>query len=265
MNRDDLNIWVLSHKDIDDLYDYEDCHKRMHIGAALNKETKHEYRDDIGNNISVKNPFFCELTGQYWVWKNADKTNNVGFEHYRRHFPLKSNEINNILTEYDIILPERTNLYTSIQSDYIYNHSFHDIHMIEKIIKDLYPEYGESWDKYMKGMGYMYYRNMFITNWENFDKLFTFIFDILNEFERRNNLKTFEDYKRHIENHAEHVLLEEHVKNGTTWKEYQLRLCGFISERLVTLWTRHNIPSEKIFEIKLDSSDKLIPVNKYNC
>ena len=37
------------------------------------------------NNISEKNPYYCELTGLYWAWKNLD-AEYIGLVHYRRYF-----------------------------------------------------------------------------------------------------------------------------------------------------------------------------------
>lgn len=41
--------------------------------------------DNTGDNISAKNKMYCELTAQYWAWKNLD-ADYYGFMHYRRYF-----------------------------------------------------------------------------------------------------------------------------------------------------------------------------------
>ncbi len=43
--------------------------------------------DNTGDNISLKNKSYCELTTQYWAWKNVD-ADYYGFCHYRRFFML---------------------------------------------------------------------------------------------------------------------------------------------------------------------------------
>ena len=50
-----------------------------------NKESLGYQPDNDGENISSKNPYFCELTGLYWAWKNLD-ADYIGLSHYRRHF-----------------------------------------------------------------------------------------------------------------------------------------------------------------------------------
>jgi hypothetical protein len=41
--------------------------------------------DAENDHISQLNPFYCELTAVYWVWKNTSE-DDVGFIHYRRYF-----------------------------------------------------------------------------------------------------------------------------------------------------------------------------------
>jgi len=44
--------------------------------------------DDSGQNISARNPYYSELTGIYWAWKNT-RQDVVGSCHYRRFFTAK--------------------------------------------------------------------------------------------------------------------------------------------------------------------------------
>ena len=60
------------------------CYLPLHVGRA-GKEDIGFSGDDTGENISQKNPFYCELTGLYWLWRNVD-SDYKGLVHYRRHF-----------------------------------------------------------------------------------------------------------------------------------------------------------------------------------
>lgn len=43
--------------------------KPLHVGKANSCNEIGCPGDDSGDNISFKNPFYCELTAHYWVWK----------------------------------------------------------------------------------------------------------------------------------------------------------------------------------------------------
>jgi len=57
--------------------------------AIADKHFDNMIGDDTGDNISAKNELYCEISAQYWAWKNYEQLGNpkyIGFMHYRRHF-----------------------------------------------------------------------------------------------------------------------------------------------------------------------------------
>ena len=253
MNKN-LKIYVVTHKNEYGLFKYESHHQHLYVGADINECNVDFLKDNVGDNISFMNQVFCELTGLYWVWKNEQKSDYVGFEHYRRHFELSKNNIIKLFEKYDILLPKHdTTLgFGSIYEHYGYCHNIKDMDVIEEIIRDLYPEYENTYNMVIKGGVSHFNCNSFITSWDNFDKIMTFLFNIFNEFQNRLNLKTLEDFKTHIKNNfnTNTILRREYMRRGEDWFTYQLRIMGFLSERLITLWVFHNFSLSKIGEIE---------------
>ncbi|QIM64080.1 DUF4422 domain-containing protein [Frederiksenia canicola] len=171
----------------------------VHVGK-LGKESIGYQGDDTGDNISKKNPFFCELTGLYWAWKNLD-ADYIGLIHYRRFFSLKGfcarrnlpieklyldrMEIEQLLDEYDVIVPKRRNYYIET----LYSHYANTLHaehldVTRDIISELYSDYLDSFDSVMRQRGgHMF--NMFIMSKTLTEKYCEWLFDILFELEKR--------------------------------------------------------------------------------
>lgn len=75
-------MWVITHKNYPGISD--DLYRTLHVGRALSQDLGYT-GDDTGDNISLKNRNYCELTGLYWLWKN-NQCDIIGVCHYRRFF-----------------------------------------------------------------------------------------------------------------------------------------------------------------------------------
>ena len=62
----------------------------VQVGRAIAREDLGYTGDDSGENISAKNRNYCELTAQYWAWKNRSDADYIGLCHYRRYFDFGS-------------------------------------------------------------------------------------------------------------------------------------------------------------------------------
>lgn len=75
-HRIDLNSEIISN----------DVFVPVYCGATfLDSDNRNIFGDNTGDNISSKRNSFCELTVQYWAWKNVD-CDYYGIAHYRRYF-----------------------------------------------------------------------------------------------------------------------------------------------------------------------------------
>ena len=64
----EIALYIVTHKCA--LFNYPAYVIPIQAGAALTNQHYCSVTDHTGNNISVKNHEFCELTALYWIWKN---------------------------------------------------------------------------------------------------------------------------------------------------------------------------------------------------
>ncbi|WP_333808225.1 DUF4422 domain-containing protein [Flavobacterium sp.] len=204
-------------------------------------------RDNTGEQISIKNENFCELTASYWINKNVKDCQYVGICHYRRFFnfypslfnffPSRQKKISSedfkktktfrasaektdekiasILRNYDCIMLRGYDVKEGLSASY-YNPQGHrksDWNTTLDIIKELYPEYTNSIKKYLDEAGKFHMGNMMITTKEKWDNYHEWLFSILFELEKRIEIPT---------------------------DAVQKRVFGYISERIINLYVYHN-------------------------
>ena len=97
-------IIVCAHKN--DFVLSNDVFRPLQVGKAQSAVNLGFDGDDTGDNISRKNPNYCELTGLYWAWKNLKDYDYVGLAHYRRYFDF-SKKTRNFATHFIDTPPKR--------------------------------------------------------------------------------------------------------------------------------------------------------------
>ena len=246
----DVEIYVLSLKDYPHLYK-DDFHKQLQVGACFADRKCLELADDTGDNISEKNHIYSETTGVYWIWKNAlGNAKYVGHENHRRHFNLSKDEIRNIMMTDDIILPKISEFKLNMDDYYRIMHNHVDLEMCENIIKEKYPEYSRTYDNVIKAGKWLYCADSYITTRKNYARMNEFIFGVLFEMENRLGLQSEDEWGKHVMEKKLKVIPLEHETNGMDVEQYQKLVGGFLYERLLTVYVRHNF--KKIYEVNME-------------
>ncbi len=204
-------MYVMTHKKIAELPD--DIYQPLHVGKAGGESLGYA-GDDTGDNISAKNPYYCELTGMYWLWKNIN-CEVIGICHYRRFFLrdgslLNKETIERLIGQYPIIIPNsRCVKDANVYQHYAKRHYAKDLDLCREVIEKKYPVYVAAFDYAMDTI-LVSTGNMWITRKDIYDRYCQWLFDILFEVEKHLDM--------------------------TGYDSYQQRVMGFLSERLFRVW-----------------------------
>lgn len=231
----DIKIFVSHRIDLDSETIDNPLYIPVRCGAVYDERTEEEIGgmlgDDTGDNISEKRNSFCELTVQYWAWKNVE-ADYYGLCHYRRYmsfsdkkydvstygviekiypskkqineFGLDAEKIKQKINGFDAILTKKvdvTSFGPEIKSikDYC-EHSTNDfnlddISILLDVIKEKYPEYYDCAVNYYNNPLSRWY-NCYILKKDVFMKLCEWQFDILFEVEKRLDTNNYSSQKK---------------------------------------------------------------------
>jgi len=198
-----------------------------HITAGSDLQTEplpgHMLQDNTGDHISYKNRSFCELTVQYWAWKNTE-ADYYGFCHYRRYFsfapekmrqadcgclvfPYFNRHVQALLCmdaeavcrkagQHDVLIAEGIPVH-ALGARSVADHyrkapglNIRDLQLFYKILVKKYPELAGAAACYLNG-SIFYPCNMFIMKKELFVHYCDMLFTVLEEFERRADMGSY--------------------------------------------------------------------------
>ena len=234
-----ITIVVATHKEYQ--MPVEKMYLPLHVGAEgkidkSGKELDLGYlKDNTGDNISILNSNFCELTGLYWAWKNLN-ADYIGMVHYRRYFGIKRDrdpwkcllsylDIIPYLGKIKIFVPNKRKYYIeTLYSHYSHTHYAIQLDETRKVIKEKYPDYLNVYDRVMKHRsGYMF--NMMIMKHQYLNEYCEWLFDILFTLMKRVNMPELSVFQARFYGRISEIIFN-------VWIEYQLETGKIIKDEI---------------------------------
>lgn len=189
----------------------------IEVGVKCRSESmvRYDLTDGLEDSISDLNPFFGELTGLYWIWKNYNFCENeiVGFAHYNKILDITPKMVEQLVKDKKIEWIVRDPV-KMVKHDYQ-----QDIEVLENILKKYYTSYYSVWKELYNSNGESKTENcvnceMFYTSVEEFNNYCKFLFGVL--------FKVFE------------------VIGDVDREPYHKRYCAFLGERLLSVYLIKN-------------------------
>ena len=253
MKRDDIQIYILGHEPIDYGYWDNSLYTPLQVGADFNPPFT-DLRDNTGKNIGKWNPVFAEATGIYWAAYNSpDTLKYIGNCQYRRRIEFDENiDFDKLFENVDAICAEPIKLDISVKEQFALIHGKKDIEALKWAVKKLYPEYMDSWEKYIENSKILFYSSGFIMKREDYLRYAEFFSSIIFETLNILGLHSCEDVEKYAadEINAGNKLNQNGQKPKKSIIKYQRQLGGFMQERLSTLFIFHNFKNVALVPYK---------------
>ena len=203
---------------------HDDFYLPVHVGHARSPLSLNAQSDAEGDNISLLNDRYCELTAFYWAWKNLD-SRGLGLSHYRRYFRgsqrgpsqaqiLSRSEAHELLESFDIIIAKPRNyVIESVESHYRHAHVGSDLDVARDVVLKTTPHMHRAWGSIMGGRRLSLY-NMFLARSSVVDDYASWLFHILEDIDQT---------------------IDVSERSAT-----QSRAIGYLAERLLNVWVEAN-------------------------
>ena len=232
----------------------------IQVGADISSVDLNMLKDNSGDNISDLNPFYCEMTGVYWAWKNDEASDYVGAFHYRRlfdfnidrirsrdphgmilyhspdsnmydEFKLDEASIKSLLLDYDALLPEEYDVEV-IGFDSLYEHYCNAPHHFKKdidlsieVVHELYPNDLIGYKNHLQ-QSKMFATNMFVLRRDIFESMCSWLFPILDTVYEKIDM--------------------------TGYSVQEKRVIGYLSERLMSYYlTKYIVGNSDLAHIQM--------------
>ena len=243
INQTILKIYIMAHKDFIN-YRYN---KVYSIVIDDKSQLKNKYNLNViyanEGKLYQMNRAYSEMSQLYFIYqlyKNGTFSSKyIGLNHYRRFFDFADDipDLDKIFQNNDVILNSPIVAQEGMKGHYCKYHLCKKYDEIINIIEDIRPEYYETALK-TRNEKLIYFCNLFIMKKNDFLKYCEFMFDILFEFDRRNNFSSDDDVLNYTKD-----FYSEHSEFY-----YQSRMESFLSERIGNIFYYHHFQRIKTFD-----------------
>ena len=189
----------------------------IQVGAALTDRRMAQVTDDTGDNISIRNRHYSEMTAFYWLWKNA-KADYLGLCHYRRWFKNINTIARKLQTvDIDAVLPLPTYYEKPLNEGYLRRYLPAVTTLFWNVLQDMAPDYFADAKKILGGH-WQYGNNMCILSRHTLDAYAGWLFPIVMEIEHRADGIADESKKRFAGYCTECLLTIYFLSNKQKWR-----------------------------------------------